>query len=242
MAEIRDRVTSSTPPGNASTPPGDTSGSNGERPDGLPDFDIIIGAPDFTELIKRPLTKEAREYRDKVASGLKMYFLGSIATGNFPDAATILWHGPGAATAIGDLAANNIYIGRGVDIITSPSSPVAQAIVTLLPLISQLARNHEKQLQELPSRFAMGREARATRKLAREAERLTEPPLTLKVGKRRIPIRWRFRPKVLRYLTAGVMSQTREPNLMAAQVFTDPKVRRQLEKMGIIVKGPNDGS
>jgi len=46
----------------------------------------------------------------------------------------------------------------------------------------------------------------------------------------------------LRYLTAGVMSQTREPNLMAAQVFTDPKVRRQLEKMGIIVKGPNDGS
>jgi hypothetical protein len=229
------------PPGPLPPPEAGGGSTNGERPGDLPDFDIILGAPDFTELIKRPQTKEAREYRDKVASGLKMYFLGSIATGNFPDAATTLWYGPGAATAMGDLAASNIYIAKGVDIITSPSSPVAQAIMVLMPYLSQLARNHEKQLAEIPSRFNMGKQARQQRKAAK-AEAPEEPPLTLKVGKRRIPIRWRFRPKFLRYFTAGVMSQTKEPNLMAATVFMDPKVQRQLEKMGIIIQAPGGGN
>jgi len=214
------------------------------RPDGTPDFSIIVGAPDLTELIKHRTTTKARHYRDRTAGVFKLGVIASIQNGNFPDAATLLWHGPGAATAIGDLADNYNSIAVIVDNITSPSSPIATTILTVLPMLSQLARNHEKQLQEIPSRMNMSREAREARKAAKSAKAATaEPPVTVKVGRWRIPIRWKFRPSRLgKFFATGVMSQTQEPNLMAANVFTNPKVIRELSKMGINIVQPSAGN
>lgn len=227
-------------PDDDTSPAPETPSENGSGADGSPDFSIIVGAPDLTQLVKRRQTANARKYRDQVAGMMKMGVIGSIQTGNFPDAATLLWHGPNAATAIGNLCDSNNHIAMAVDMITSPSSPVAETVLALLPLVSQLARNHEKQLAEIPSRLNLGKQARAARKAAR-TETEQPAPLTLKIGKRRIPIRWRFnRPAFTRFLSAGVMSQTQEPNLMAANVFTDPSVQRALASLGINIVQPGE--
>jgi hypothetical protein len=240
VATIRDRETlgpDSEEYVSAPTDGAESAGENGTRPDGSPDIGVIIGAPDLTQLVKRRQTANAKKYRDQVAGMFKMGVIGTIQTGNFPDAATLLWHGPNAATAIGNLCDSNTRIAMAVDMITSPSSPIAETFLALLPLLSQLGRNHEQQLTALPSRFKMGKEARAVRKQARAAQD-TPPDLTLKIGRRSIPIRWKFRPRISRWFSAGIRSQTMEPNLMAANVFTDPAVQRELAKLGINIVNP----
>ena len=225
----------------ASTPDGDFAGDDESRPDGLPDFDIIVGAPDLGALLHRTPTRRAREYRNRVASLLRVGMIGSLNTGNFADAAAILWYGPGASTAVGNLADNYNSIAKGIDIITSPGSPIAECVTTLLPLLSQIARNHEQALAELPGRFAMGKDARAARKQAKaEARANDEPPMTLRVGRWKVPVRWKVRSPI-RFVKPVIRAQSMEPNLIAARVFTDPSVQKKLAEMGVVITTPNGG-
>ena len=230
------------PSEDASTPDGEFADGDGTRPDGLPDFDIIVGAPDLGALLHRTPTRRAREYRNRVASLLRVGMIGSLNTGNFSDAAAFLWYGPGASTAVGNLADNYNSIARGIDIITTPGSPIAECVTTLLPLISQLARNHEAALAELPGRFSMGRTARAARKQAKAEARAAEidPPMTLRVGRWRVPVRWKVRSPI-RFVKPVIRAQSMEPNLIAARVFTDPSVQKKLAEMGVVITTPNGG-
>lgn len=213
-----------------------------ERPErDLPDFDVIIGAPDLTTLIKRPLTATGREYRDKAASGLRAVMIGSIETGNFADAAAILWHGPGAATAIGGLCAESEWAAKAVDLVTSPSSPLSTCLLALIPLLSQIGRNHEDELRDIPSRFNLSRKARAQRKLAKSEQPKSKPRFTIKIWRWQIPVRLDFGAPGRTFL-AGVRSQTQNPVGLAQHVFTDPDVVKQLEKLGILItQGNNNG-
>jgi len=243
VAIIRERVT---PGPNAdsesSTPSDEDFSDSGQRPDGRPDFSIIIGAPDLAELIKRPSTRRSREYRDKVGSLLRIATVGSLQTGNFPDAATLLWYGPSAATALGNLCDSNKTCAYAVDMLTTPSSPLAECLVTLLPLASQLIRNHESQLADVPTRFNWSREARAARKQARAAANGQAPTFTIRAFGKKIPVRWHSPfPRMAKNLLGGLRSQTREPNHLAASVFTDPKVIQELRKMGVNIQTAGDG-
>jgi hypothetical protein len=214
-----------------------------ERPESeLPDFDIIIGAPDLTSLIKKPLNAKGREYRDKAASGLRAVMVGSLQTGNFADAAAVLWHGPGAATAIGGLCAENEWAARAIDMVTTPSSPLATFLLTVMPLLSQLGRNHEEQLRELPSRWAMGKKARAERKQAKAQQPKSKPLFTLHLWRWRVPVRLNLSAPI-RTFVGGVRSQTHEPTQLATRVFTDPGVITQLDKLGIqIINDKSSGN
>jgi len=222
------------------TPTDAETSEDGNAPDGLPDFDVIIGAPDLGVLLTRTPTRRAREYKNRVASLFRVGMISSLNAGNFQDAAAYLWYGPGASTAIGNLADNYNSIAKGLDIITSPSSPVAEVIATLLPLASQLARNHEQALAEVPGRLNMGKAARARRKAERAAQTTGEPPMTLKIWRWKIPVRWKIRSP-FGFFGPIVKSQSQEPNLMAARVFTDPTVVRKLAGMGVIITTPNGG-
>ena len=213
---------------------------NGARPDGLPDFDVIVGAPDLGALLHRTPTRRAREYRNRVASVLRVGMVGSLNTGNFADAAAFLWYGPGASTSIGNLADNYNSIAKGIDIITSPGSPIAECVTTLLPLMSQLARNHEQALGEIPGRFAMGKVARAARKQAKAERAQDDPPMTLHIGRWQLPVRWRIRSPI-KFVKPVIRAQSMEPNLIAARVFMDPHVQKKLAEMGVRITSPNGG-
>jgi hypothetical protein len=86
----------------------------------------------------------------------------------------------------------------------------------------------------------MGKKARAARKAERAAQGTGEPPMTLKIWRWKIPIRWKVR-NPLGILGPVVKSQSQEPNLIAARVFTDPTVVRKLAGMGVIITTPNGG-
>lgn len=238
MALIRERETE----------PGDDAPDDGYGPqdDGygdipqLPDFDIIIGAPDFTTLIKRPQSANAKDYTKKIGSALKAVAIGSIQAHNFPDAATILWHGPGAATALGTLCDEEERVAKMVDMLTSPSNPWTACALAMMPLVSQLVRNHEKEIQQLPSRWRMGREARQARREAKQDQPKAPARFHIRIGKRTIPIRVKAHIPFVSTFIAGARGQTQEPNVIAAKVFMDPNVLKSLEKLGIVFRQAPD--
>jgi hypothetical protein len=202
-----------------------------------PDFSVIIGAPDLTTLIKRPSTATSREYRDKAASAFKAYTFGALQAHQYADAATVLWHGPGAATAIGDLCDANEHVAQAVDLLTSPNSPIAACLLAIIPLVAQLTRNHEKEIRDIPSKFNMSREARQVRRAAKAAQAPPVPPrFTFKLFGRSFALRMNMRIPLLKGFLAGVRGGTTDPNILAFQVFNNPDVIKAFEKNGIIIQ------
>lgn len=230
MAVIRESQAET--PGSAQSP----NGATGEQPPIDPDFNLIVGAPDLTALMKKTQSRNAKEYTTKVASGFKMFWVGSLHAGQYADAAAMLWHGPGAATAIGDLCDENERAAKIVDFITAPNSPILACALTIIPLLGQLARNHEQELQDIPRQWSLGRKARAARKAAKKEQPRTTW-FTMRIMGHKIEVaRPRFRPRILKGFLAGVRSQSQEPSALAARVFTDPDVQKALAKMGIMVR------
>src|SRR6201986_3087977 len=115
-----------------------------------PDYTSLFEATDFTALIKPAQSAVAREYSGKVKSLLKAGTIGAINIGDFADAAAFLHYGPGFADASGQLAEADKRARAAVDILTAPGNPYAMFLMTGIPLIAQLFRNHEEQIQELP--------------------------------------------------------------------------------------------
>jgi hypothetical protein len=203
--------------------------TNGES-SGRPDYTSLFEATDFTALIKPAQSAVAKEYSGKVKSLLKAGTIGAINIGDFADAAAFLHYGPGFADATGQLAEADKRARAAVDILTAPGNPYAMFLVTGIPLIAQLFRNHEEQIQELPNVIKNGRKRRKAMATAKKAE---TPRFTLRAFGREWPVRFRV-PKVGR-IFSGFRTQTQDPSTLAERVFLDPAVQRALRKQGIVL-------
>lgn len=234
VLEIRDFSTEAPGEDDSDVP----SGSGPE----VTDFRLILNAPDFATFVKRPKNARVREYEKRTASALKTLAFGAMQNENFADAAAVLWHGPAIATAAGHVADTSDRARNILDMVTAPNSPWMGLALTGMALVGQLARNHEKELQEVPKRFAMGRKARAARKAAKEKQETpqTPPRFTMRIGKWHIPVRFRFRGG--RLLFSGIRANTQEPTILTSRVFTNEELLTELRKMGFNIQpGPPRG-
>jgi hypothetical protein len=196
-------------------------------------YEAIFNAPDYASFLKVRRTSVSREYEARTNSVLKSLMLGSLNAGNFPDAAAIIHYGPQFAKATGGLADSNDYARKAIDILTSPSSPVALFALAAVPMFTQLMRNHEAQLAEVPATFRERRRMRKAARLSGATIPKGEPRFTIKIGKRAIPIYLRMHVKGLSVLLSGFRAQTQPPDNLASRVFSDPELISVLEKQGI---------
>jgi len=185
----------------------------------------------LTQLLRPAATKTAKEYQAKTYSLLKAAMVGAINMGDFPDAAAILTHGPGFGAAAGQLADDSAYARATLDFLTAPSSPAILFLMTGIPLIAQIFRNHEGELAQLPE---ARRQAKARKKMAAKEEKPREPRFKIRAFRREWPIYWNPRIKVSK-IFAPFKTQTVEPNALAYTVFSDPKVQEYLKKHGVIL-------
>jgi hypothetical protein len=216
----------------------DTASANGHGKPPEDDWRTLFDAPDFTALVKPAQTVKAKEYATKVKSVLKSGLVGAINVGDFPDAAAILQYGAPFADAAGQLADSNEIAGKAIDIITSPGNPLMLFLMTAIPFGAQLFRNHEEQIKQIPM---TRRQARLRRKAMATAKKAEPPRFTIRAFGRAWPIH--FRTPRLGKVLAGFKAQTRDPDQMTYQVFTDPAVLRALKKQGIVlVKSEGDNT
>ena len=195
-----------------------------------PSWEAIFGAPDYSTLVRPPTSRVAKEYERNTNSILKAALIGTLNAGAYKDAAAILHYGPQFSAATGQLAASNDTARKVIDLATAPASPVAMFLISAIGLGSQLARNHGAQVREIPGAIRQGR---AERKAAKQAGAPKPPPrFTLKLGRIQIPIRFKVK---LGALLAPFRSQTKDPEMLAAIVFSNPDLISALEKQGIIV-------
>lgn len=221
---------------------------NGSAPDAEEfdeeyDYSTLFDAPSYSEFIKTAPNSKARSYEKRVQSMMKAGMVMSLNAHNWPDAATFLKHGPGFAKAAGNLAAVDAKAAAIVDMLTAPDSPYIMFAMVALPMVSQLARNHQGQIAEVA-------QTRKQRKAERKQEKLagihkeSAPPITVHLGKRAIRIPVRFRIKFpLKKIFSGFLAPTQHPQEIAAEVFNDEAVVKALHKMGLFPQqGPDEQS
>jgi hypothetical protein len=208
--------------------------ANGEA---AQDYSALFDSPDFTALVRPAQTAKAKEYSGMVKSMLKAGVVGAINIGDFPDAAAFLHYGPAFADASGQLADADARAAKAIEILTAPGNPYVMFVVTALPLLSQLFRNHEDVLTDLPNTVKNARKRKLAMATAKKAEK---PRFTIRVLGREFPIRFRG-PKIGKVFSV-LKAQTRDPGHLTAEVFTDPRVIRALQKQGIVLvrAGEND--
>jgi hypothetical protein len=131
------------------------------------DFEFLIDDPEDNESDEEVVTPEvtsennaefvhgapesltARKYRKKTAKALGHIWrplLGQPQT--LPDAATIIKYGPDIAKAVGDLADQDPRARKAIDFVTEGvDNPYINLLAFTVPMIAQLMRNHEHQIQ-----------------------------------------------------------------------------------------------
>lgn len=126
------------------------------------------------------------------------------------DFAAIIIHGPQAARAIGDLAAIDPRVARGVDMLSEGSTnPYVACALACAPLALQIVRNHEEQ------------------------EISTPTGIKIPFIKKTIPLpklRWKFKlaPKL-----RAMFTQDKEE--IARKVFSDPAIIEALKSRGFVI-------
>jgi hypothetical protein len=194
------------------------------------DWTVIIGADDYATLIRPKSTAVSREYRDKTYSMLKSLVIGCINVGDMEDAATLLRYGPSFGIAVGQLANQDEKARHAIDWLTKPGNPYMSFTLTGLSMVSQLVRNHEKALSEIPNTIKMSRRERKAMRAAKKAE---PPRFTIRLLGREIPVRMNF-PRLKNSL--GLLRvQTTVPHDLVNQVFSDRKLLNALEDSGVIL-------
>lgn len=206
--------------------------SNGTAPDDddEPNWADLFNAPDYASFFKPSRTRVATEYRKRANSLVKAAFLTSLNAGAYHDAATFLEYGPSFSAATGQLADHDAKVRGVIDMLTTPTNPYGMFVLTTIPLIAQLVRNHEQEVREVPRTW---RERRAMRKANLIAEETQPPRFTIKVLGRTIPVRLRVRVKVVGALFKGFRTQTSDPDLLTRKVFSDPDLLKAMEQAGI---------
>jgi hypothetical protein len=181
------------------------------EPDGSK-FRGIVADADIADFIKRPKTGVAREYEKKTAAALNSVFRGLAGNpGSVVDAATILVFGDGFSAAAGELAQEDANARKVLDFITTPSNPWVAFAMVAIPFASQIVRNHETALEDLPPvKRVIG----------------VKIPFT----KKAISIPLRIKPR----LPKRLRGTTVQPEAMLG-VFDHPDVQKALKKRGIDV-------
>lgn len=219
-------------------PSANGSAPDGEEPEEEYKYDTLFDAPNFADFITIKPNSRARSYEKRVQSMMKAGLVMSMNAKQYPDAATFLKHGPGFAKAAGNLAAENPRAAGIIDMLTSPESPALMFALVAIPLVAQLARNHQEDFRNLN-----WRERRAARKQAKLSGAVpTKPPITVHLGKRafKIPIRFRFRMPNVKKMFSAFLAPTQHPGEIAQEVFSDETVVKALHKMGLFPREEPD--
>lgn len=210
-----------------------------------PDYSYLFDAPNYSEFIKRKTTATSRVYEDKARMFLKAALIGSINSGNLPDAATIIKHGPGFCASTGALAEDNKYVAGLMDILTSPTGSATLFFLSALPFASQIWRNHEAAFtQDVPARWRQGKAERKARKAAGESKEPRKPTFTLKIPfiKKGIPVYLRTNFPVGKAIITYFKGTSAPPENIVYEVFSDKKVTEALHKMGVDIRiGTSEG-
>jgi hypothetical protein len=208
-----------------------------DEPSAVFDYGAIFDAPDFSSIVRGRRSAHAKQYESKVKSVLKSGTMGSLRSGNFADAATILHYGPGFAAAAGDLAAANERAAKAIDLITSPESPYVAFVLVSLPFFAQLFRNHEDTLKQIPE---ARRVAKRRRREEKEAANGTATPgknvtMSLPFG-RKVNFRVGFKFRPLARIKVLFRVPTHDPAELTERVFSDPRLIEALRKQGVNIK------
>ena len=206
---------------------------NGYEPhEEVPGWEAIVNAPDYASLIASRQSRRGKQYEQKTNSVLKAAAFTCINAGDFKDAAAIFHYGPPFSYATGQFADSNETARRVIDLVTSPESPAVMFAITALTLTTQLLRNHEETIKQMPVK---GREARRRRKAMSTARQAEPPRFSIGVGRWKIPIRFRARIKWSN-ITGLFRVQTQDPEDLMYRVFTDDSVMAALKKQGFTIK------
>ena len=226
---------------NGQLPPDDDD----ELDNGVPEYEVIFGAPDFDFLKDRKRPPQARAYERRVQSLIKAGVMASLHRGNLPDAAAFIKTGPKFARAVGDAAAENPGIAKALDMLTAPDSPMVPFVVTGLTLASQLLRNHQAEAEIVAQNVKMGwREKRARRKAVVAGEVVNGGPqatttIKLPFG-RKITLGFRIHlpgKQIWRSITGGAVP----PEALVHSVFSDEALLRELARQGFPIRMRDDG-
>jgi hypothetical protein len=121
------------------------------------------------------------------------------------DSAALLMYGPDAARALGDLAAKDARVARGIDMITDGAeNPYATALLSVLPLAAQVLRNHEPTIEPRIRTFRVPGVRREFK----------------------LPLKFGVRVEAFRSLTF-------EPESLTRHVFGDGRVQEAFRKQGL---------
>lgn len=220
-------------------PPGDSDEPGQPREDPRLNWSIILDAPEIGAFLKREETARAKEYRGKVNSLLNAALQLRLADPNgLPDVSAILQRGPATALRAGALADDNDGFRKALDIITAPDNPAVMFAFAVIPLVTQLLRNHEDGVKDLREKRATRRNMTgAERKAARETAKANRPRVEFKLFGRT----WRLPLRKFRLNLGGMLHvNTVAPEYLVSEVIGDPKVRAELSKR-FGVKWGNNG-
>lgn len=233
----------------------ETDSRNGSRPEDDEeeelleeqyDYSTLFDAPSYSQFIKTAPNSKAQTYEKRVQSMMKAGMVGSLNAHNWADAATFLKHGPGFAKAAGNLAAEDARAAAIVEMLTAPDSPYVMFFMVAIPMVAQLVRNHQPDIQKAGSTWRERRAERKQAKLSGAKIRTSAPPITVRIFKRefKLPIRFRLKLPNLKNVFKAFLAPTQYPDEIAAEVFNDISVIKALHKMGIYPredKGDDDG-
>lgn len=208
---------------------------NGHKP-----VNVIITAPDYATFVKPARTSGAKAYETKVQSMLKTITFGSLRRNDARDAAALLHYGPDFASAAGDLADKNERVARMIDMLTTPDNPYFAFAIAGLGLAGQLFRNHEDRLQTIPEAVKEGWRERRTRKQAEANGERAKRTLDIKLPfGRMISVGIGFKFPKLRWARAMFKIQTRNPDELTNEVFSDDKLIKALARENIHITRPD---
>lgn len=206
------------------------------------DYSYLFDAPSYSEFIKLKPNSRAKTYERKTASMMKAGLVMSLNSHQYPDAATFLKHGPGFATAAGNLAAEDPRAAKIIDMLTAPDSPYVMFALAAMPLFSQLVRNHERDVKTAATTWREKRAERKQAKISGYKPTKQASPITVRLFKRefKLPIRLRFKLPSFKHMFGAFMTPTQYPDEITQEVFSDPSVVKALHKMGIYPRGESD--
>lgn len=185
------------------------------RPDaadlaGMPEVQVDdekADEPDTSLLDKRKRKPGAEKYEKKARNLFQFAFSAAIRNPKtVPDAATILMYGPEVAEAWGDLAVENEWVAKAIEMMSDTTeNAIAAFMLSTVPFIMQLVRNHEP---------------------VAEVE-----PRGIKIPFTKRTIRVKFNLKLKRF-----RAMTHEPVAITNHVFGNPAVQEKLRQQGIIIR------
>jgi len=223
-------------------PNGDGTEFEEERGRDRIDYSELFEAPDFSTWIKKPVSQRSRMYEKRVQSAMKSAAIGAINLQDYPDAATFLKYGPAFARATGEFADSNKKARDIIDMLTAPDSPAIMFVAAAIPIVAQLFRNHEPQVQQAASNVKQTwSQRRAQKKSGVYVPKKNTREFTINLGKIRIPLKVRI-PKLVKltYLGRALHARATHPQNIVNEVFGDPKVIRALRDLGVFPEAPEE--